>query len=81
MIGDMTGGVVTTHPGTRVNTVLGDTGEVSGTLRVNNTLWFTLDIRVPSVVSDAATAGSLALLCADSIDPTGRGAAGLDYDW
>ena len=81
MVGNMTGGVVATHPRTGVNTVLGDTGEMSGTLCVNNTLWFTLDIRVPSVVSDTATAGSLALLCADSIDPTGRGTAGLDYDW
>ena len=81
MVGDMTGGVVATHPGTRVDTVLGHTGQVSGTLCVNKTLRFTLDIRVPSVVSDAGTAGSLALLCADSIDPTGRGAAGLDYDW
>ena len=81
MIGDMTGGVVATHPWTRVNTVLGHTGEVPGTLCVNKTLWFTLDIRVPPVVSDAGTAGSLSLLCADSIDATGRGTAGLDYDW
>ena len=81
MVGNMTGGVVATHPRTGVNTVLGDTGEMSGTLCVNNTLWFTLDIRVPSVVSDTATAGSLTLLCADSIDPTGRGTAWLDYDW
>ena len=67
----MTGGVVATHPGTGVNTVLGDTGEMSGTLCVDSALWSTLDIRVPSVVSDTATAGSLALLSADSIDPTG----------
>ena len=77
----MTGGVVATDPGTWVNTVLGHTGQMPGTLCVNNTLWFTLDIRVPSVVSDTATAGSLTLLCADSIDPTGRGTAWLDYDW
>ena len=81
MVGDMTSGVVATHPRTGVNTVLGHTGQMPGTLCVNKTLWFTLDIRVPSVVSDAAAAGSLALLSTDSIDPTGRGAAGLDYDW
>ena len=77
----MTGGVVATHPRTRVDTVLGHTGQVSGTLCVNKTLRFTLDIRVPSVVSDAATAGGLAQLGTDSVDPTGRGAAGLHYDW
>ena len=81
MVGHMTSGVVATHPGTGVNTVLSHTGEMSGTLCVNKTLWFTLDIRVPSVVSDAAAAGSLALLSTDSIDPTGRGTARLDYDW
>ena len=56
---------------------MGHTGEVSGTLSVNKTLWFTLDIRVPSVVSDAGTAGRLALLGTDSVDPTGGGVAGL----
>ena len=73
----MTGGVVATDPGTRVHTVLGHTGQVPGTLGVDNTLWFTLDIRVPPVVSDTGTAGSLTLLCTDSIDPTWRGVAGL----
>ena len=77
MVGDMTGGMVATHPWTWVNTVLGHTGQVAGTLCVNETLWFTLDIRVPSVVSDAGTAGRLALLGTDSIDPTGGGVAGL----
>ena len=73
----MTGGVVATDPGTGIYTVLGHTGQVPGTLGVDNTLRFTLDIRVPPVVSDAGTAGGLTLLCTDSIDPTGRGVAGL----
>ena len=77
MIGNMTGGVVATDPGTGVDTVLGHTGQVSGALGVDNTLRFTLDIRVPSVVSDAGTAGGLALLGTDSVDPTGGGVAGL----
>ena len=77
VIGDMTGGVVATDPGTGVDTVLGHAGQVSGTLGVDNTLRFTLDIRVPSVVSDAGTAGRLALLGTDSVDPTGGGVAGL----
>ena len=81
MVGDMTGGMVATHPWTWVNTVLGHTGQVTGTLCVNKTLWFTLDIRVPSVVSDTATARCLALLSTESVDPTGRGVAGLHYDW
>ena len=81
VIGNMTGGVVATHPWTWVNTVLGHTGQMPGTLGVDDTLWFTLDIRVPSVVSDTSTAGSLALLSTESVDPTGRGTAWLDYDW
>ena len=81
MVGDMTGGMIATHPWTRVNTVLGHTGQVAGTFCVNKTLWFTLDIRVPSVVSDTATARCLAPLSTESVDPTGRGVAGLHYDW
>ena len=73
----MTGGVVATDPGTGIHTVLGHTGQMPGTLGVDNTLRFTLDIRVPPVVSDTGTAGGLTLLGTDSIDPTGRGVAGL----
>lgn len=57
VIGNMTGGIVTTDPGTWVNTVLVDTGEVPGTLGVNDTLWLTLNVRVASVVPDTAAAG------------------------
>lgn len=53
----MTGGIVTTDPGTWVNTVLVDTGEVPGTLGVHDTLWLTLNVRVASVVPDTAAAG------------------------
>ena len=81
MVGDPTGGVVATDPGTRVHTVLGHTGEVPGTLSVNNTLGFTLDIWVSPVVSDTGAAGSLAELSTEGINPTGRGVAGLHYDW
>ena len=45
-----------------IHTVLVDTGEVTGTLGVYDTLRLTLDVRVASVVPDTGTAGGQTLL-------------------
>ena len=46
---------------------------------VDNTLWFTLNIWVASVVPDAGTTGSLVDFSTEGIDAARRGIAGLHH--
>ena len=71
MVGHVARGMVATDPRTWVHTVLVDTCEMSWTLRIDNTFWFTLNVWVACVVSDAGTASSVTLLSTHSIDTTG----------
>ena len=80
MVGDMAGGVVAAHAGTRVHAVLVDTGEVPGTLCVHDTLGPALNVRVAGVVADAGAAGAVALLSAHRVDAARRGVTRLYYD-
>ena len=80
MVGDVAGGVVATHTGTWVHTVLVDTGEVAGALCIHDTLGPALDVRVAGVVADTGAAGALALLSAHRIDAARRGVTRLYYD-
>jgi hypothetical protein len=52
---------------------------VAWAFSVDNTLWFTLNIGVASVVPDAGTTGSLVDFSAEGIDAARRGIAGLHH--
>ena len=78
MVGDKAAGVGAAHPGTRVNAVLVDTGQVARAFRVAHALRLTLDIRVADVVTDALARGGPVALAALGVDAAGRGIAGLD---
>lgn len=77
----MTRGVRATHPWTRVNTVLVNTGQVAGALGIDNTLWLTLDIRVTPVVSDTCAACSVTEFITHCIDTTWRWVTRLYDNW
>ena len=77
----MTRGVRATHPWTRVNTVLVDTGQVAGAIGIDNTLWLTLYIGVTPVVSDTRAACSVTELITHCIDTTWRWVTGLYDNW
>ena len=55
MVGDGTGGVGSTHPRTRIHTVLVDTGLVPGTLCVDGALRLTFNVRISDVVPYTGT--------------------------
>ena len=78
---DMTRGVVATHTRTWVNTVLVDTGQVTRTLSIDNTLGLTLDIGVTRVVSDTRAASSVTELIAHCINTTRRWVTWLYNNW
>ena len=78
---DMTRGVIATHPRTRVNTVLVDTGQVAGTLSIDHTLWLTLHIGVTPVVSDTRAACPVTELIAHCINTTRRWVTRLYNNW
>ena len=81
VIGNVTRGVEATDSRTWVYAVLGDTGQVTSTLGVYDTLWLALDVGVAPVVPDTGAAGGQSLLGADGVNATRRGVTGFRYDW
>ena len=80
VVGNVTRGVEATDPGTGVYTVLGDTGQVTWTLSVQDTLRLALNVGVALVVPDAGAAGGQPLLRADGVDTARRWVTGFRYD-
>ena len=78
MVTHLAVGVGAAHPGTWVNTLVGDTGQVDGAVRVEGTLWLALCVRIPKHARDAGTGGSEVALSAIGIDSAGGRIAGIN---
>ena len=59
MVGHGAGGVDTTHPGARVHTLVADTGKSLGTVGVDGTLGFALDVGIALEARVAGAGGRL----------------------
>jgi hypothetical protein len=77
MIGHIAGGMSPTHSWARITTLVVDAGLVARTLRVDSTLWLAFHIGIANIVPDAGTGGSIASVCALSIDAAWAGVARL----
>ena len=69
----------TTHTRTGVSTLVVYTRLVPGTLRVDRTLRFALNVRVANVISDAAARSSVPSVSAFSVYSTRTWVARLNY--
>ena len=72
---------LTTDPGTGIFTFVPQTGQVSGTLLVDGTLWLALSIGISLQAWQAGTGCCLVPLSAGSIETTGTGSAGINDLW
>ena len=79
VVGSCAIGVSTTNPRTGIFAFLIDTSLVSGTFCVDHTFWFTFNVWIANVVSNAFARGCIVSLLAVSIDATRRGVARLDH--
>ena len=68
------GGSDPTNPGTRVHTLVADTGKPLGAVRVDGALGLALNVRVALEARVTRARGSLVPVCALSIDATWAGA-------
>ena len=76
------GGSDPTHPGTRVHTLVADTGQPLGAVGVDRALGLALNVRVALEAGVTRARGRLVPVCALSIDATGAGAAWVnDLRW
>ena len=71
---DPAGGPDPAHPGAGVHTLVADTGQVPGAVRVDGALRLTLNVRVALEAGVTRARGRLVPVCALSIDATGTGA-------
>ena len=78
---DPAGGPDPAHPGAGVHTLVADTGQVPGAVRVDGALRLTLNVRVALEAGVTGTGGGSVPVGTLSIDPTGRGTAGINDLW
>ena len=71
---DPAGGPDPAHPGAGVHTLVADTGQVPGAVRVDGALRLTLNVRVALEAGVTRARGRLVPVCALSIDATRTGA-------
>ena len=78
---DPAGGPDPAHPGAGVHTLVADTGQPLGAVRVDGALGLTLNVRVALEAGITRARGRLIPVGALSIDATGAGATGVNDLW
>ena len=78
---DPAGGPDPAHPGTGVHTLVADTGQPLGAVRVDGALGLALDVRVALEAGVTRARGCLVSVCALGIDATRAGPTGVNDLW